>query len=94
MDGLWCDNKEVVKDKVRNFFKSWFDRVEGVSVILDNAAFSSVSGEENRMLVEAFSEEEVKCAVWSYESSKSPGPDGFNFGFLGDFKRECYEGSE
>jgi len=72
VDGLWCDNKEVVKDKVRNFFKSWFDRVEGVSVRLDNAAFSSVSGEENRMLVEAFFEEEVKFAVWSCESSKNP----------------------
>jgi len=34
------------------------------------------------MLVEDISEEEVKFAVWSCESSKSPGPDGFNFGFL------------
>ena len=76
-----------MKDKIRNFFKSRFDRVEGVSVRLDNAAFSLVSGEENRMLVEAFSEEEVKLAVWSCESSKSPGPDGFNFGFL----KFCWE---
>ena len=29
MDSLWCDNTEVVKDKVRNFFKSRFDEVEG-----------------------------------------------------------------
>jgi len=87
VDDLWFDNKEVVKDKVRNFFKSRFDRVEGVSVRLDNAAFSSVSGEENRMLVEAFSEEEVKFTVWSCESSKSPGPNGFNFGFL----KFCWE---
>jgi len=87
VDGLWCDNKEVVKDKVRNFFESRFDGVDGVPVRLDNVDFSSVSGEENRMLVEDISEEEVKFAVWSCESSKSPGPDGFNFGFL----KFCWE---
>jgi len=34
------------------------------------------------MLVKHISEEEVKFAMWSCDSSKSPGPDGFNFGFL------------
>jgi len=38
------------------------------------------------MLVEDISEE-VKFAVWSCESSKSPGPDGFNFSFL----KFCWE---
>ncbi|GKU87429.1 hypothetical protein SLEP1_g1825 [Rubroshorea leprosula] len=30
----------------------------------------------------SFSEEEIKNAVWDCESSKSPGPDGFNFKFV------------
>ncbi len=34
------------------------------------------------MLVEDISKEEVKFVVWSCESLKSPGPDGFNFGFF------------
>jgi len=34
------------------------------------------------MLVGAISEAEVKEAVWNCDNSKSPGPDGFNFGFL------------
>lgn len=29
--------------------------------------------------------EEIKEAVWSCDSSKSPGPDGFTFGFIKDF---------
>jgi len=34
------------------------------------------------MLVGALSEEEFKNAVWSCDNSKSPGLDGFNFGFI------------
>jgi hypothetical protein len=32
--------------------------------------------------VKSFSVEEVKAAIWGYDSYKSPGPDGVNFGFL------------
>jgi len=72
----------VVKDKVRDFFKTRFDRVVGPHVRLDNVHFNSISEADNDMLVESFSEEEVKNAVWSCHSSKSPGPNGFNFGFI------------
>lgn len=37
------------------------------------------------MLTEAFSEEEIKRVVWDCESSKSPGLDGVNFGFIKEF---------
>ena len=33
-------------------------------------------------MIEAFTEEEVKEAVWQCEGTKSPGPDGFNFNFI------------
>jgi len=33
-------------------------------------------------MIEVFSEEEVKEAVWQCEGSKSPSPDGFNFNFI------------
>jgi len=58
-----------------------------VPVRLDNVQFSSVSVEENRMLFKDIFEEEVKFAVWSCESSKIPGPNGFNFVFL----KFCWE---
>ncbi|XP_068472094.1 uncharacterized protein [Phaseolus vulgaris] len=34
------------------------------------------------MLVGIISEDEVKKVVWNCDNSKSPGPDGFNFGFI------------
>ena len=41
----------MVKDKVKNFFNSRFDGVDGVHDRLDNSNFSSVFGEEKKMLV-------------------------------------------
>jgi len=49
---------------------------------LDNVSFNSISESDNEMLIGSFSEEEVKNAVWSYDSSKRLGPDGFNFCFI------------
>lgn len=34
------------------------------------------------MLTALCSEQEIKSGVWSCESSKSPGPNGFNFRFI------------
>lgn len=44
-----------------------------------------ISDQDNALLISPFSEEEIKEAVWSCESAKSPGPDGFNFGFFKEF---------
>ncbi|XP_068504131.1 uncharacterized protein [Phaseolus vulgaris] len=86
-NGRWCENKDEVKDKVREFFEARFVGNEDLSVKLDNVKFNSISKEDNQMLVEAFLEEEIKDAVWSCESSKSPGPDDFNLGFI----KFCWE---
>ena len=91
VDSLWSEDKEVVKGKVRDFFKARFEGVDGLQVRLDNVPFNSISAADNEMLVNTFSEEEVKEAVWDCESSKSPGLDGFNFGpikFCWEFIRD------
>jgi hypothetical protein len=36
-----------------------------------------VTDKENRLLVEAFTEEEVRRALFQMEHNKAPGPDGF-----------------
>ncbi|XP_068486295.1 uncharacterized protein [Phaseolus vulgaris] len=87
VDGRWCEDKEVVKDKIRDFFKARFEGVVGLQVRLDNVSFNSIFVVDNKMLVSPFSEEEVKDGVWSYDSLKSPGLDGFNFELI----KLCWE---
>jgi len=84
----WCDDKENVKAKVKEFFKARFDGMSEPQVRLDNVRFNSISDEDNALLVGAVFDEEVKDVVWSCDSSKSPGPDGFNFSFI-KFCWEC-----
>jgi len=74
-------------DKVHDFFKDRFDRNDVCQVRLDNVRFNSTSKANNKMLVGESSEEEIRVAVWNCESSKNPGPDGFNFGFI----KFCWE---
>lgn len=40
---------------------------------------------QNDRLVAPFLEEEIKETIWSCDSSKSSGPDGFNFHFIKEF---------
>jgi len=82
MNGQWCDDKEKVKTKVREFFKARFDGMYKAQVRLDNVRFNSIFYEDNALLVGAVSDEEVKNVVWSCDSLKSSGPDGFNFSFI------------
>lgn len=44
-----------------------------------------VSAAENEMFVQPFTEDEAREAIWGCNSSKSPGPDGFNFRFIKEF---------
>jgi len=88
VNGQWCDHKEKVKAKVKEFFKAIFDGMSEPKVKLDNVRFNSMSDEENVLLVGTVFDEEVKDAVCSCDSSKSPSPDSFNFSFI-KFCWEC-----
>jgi len=87
VNDIWCEDKEVVKDKVREFFADRFVKNDVCQVRLDNVRFCSISGPDNDMLIGDFSKEEITAAVWSCDSSKSPGPDGFNLGLI----KFCWE---
>ena len=78
----WCDSKEEVKVKVCKFFEERFARNDACQVRMDKVSFNTISEADNDWLVRDFSEEEVRAAIWGCDSSKSPGPDGFNFGFI------------
>jgi len=52
-----------------------------------NGEFNRITKEDNVLLVGRITEEDVKLAVWSCNNDKSPGPKGFNFGFI----KFCWE---
>jgi len=56
INGCFCEDKELVKDKVREFFKARFESGDGFQVRLDNVPFNFVSDADNEMLVKSFSE--------------------------------------
>ena len=78
----WRDDPIEVKARVKEFFEGRFSGGGRQLVRLDNVRFNGISREDNEMLVGVIYEAEVKEAVWNCDSSKSPGPDGFNFGFI------------
>jgi len=73
--------KQEIFDHFNNLFKE--DNTNRPSS--QHAEFKCLGAEEYMRLTAEFSDEEIKEAVWDCESSKSPRPDGINFGFLKEF---------
>ncbi|PNX59593.1 cysteine-rich receptor-like protein kinase, partial [Trifolium pratense] len=78
----WIQGVDNIKLEVKNYFarnftEDWHNRpfVHGID-------FNVLSADDNELLMQPFSEEEVRDVVWSCDGNKSPGPDGFNFNFL------------
>ncbi|GKV21933.1 hypothetical protein SLEP1_g31856 [Rubroshorea leprosula] len=71
-----------IKEGVAEYFKNIFTEEVWQRPKLDGIGFKQISQADNELLVAPFSEEEVRKVIWECDSSKAPGPDGFNFGFL------------
>ncbi|GKV27391.1 hypothetical protein SLEP1_g36564 [Rubroshorea leprosula] len=71
-----------IKEKVAKYFEELFTEEKWKRPKLDGIRFNKISEADNDILTATFSEEEIKEAIWDCESSKSPGPDGFNFSFV------------
>lgn len=73
----------MVKSEVCDHFQNQFRRQKGQRPVLAPEMFTKkVSEEDNLMLTEQFTKIEVLEAINYCESSKSPGPNGFNFKFI------------
>jgi hypothetical protein len=71
---------EELKKYITSYYKGMFGPPSDNFVRMDDSSrddIPQVSEEENRILVEEFSEEEVKKALFQMEHNKSPGPNGF-----------------
>ena len=85
VDGVWKDESTEVKEEVRRFFSQRFQEVDFDRPTLDEISFKTINFQQNVMLPERFQDEEIKMAVWSCGSDKSPGPNGLNFKFIKQF---------
>ncbi|PNX74096.1 cysteine-rich receptor-like protein kinase [Trifolium pratense] len=78
----WIHGVESIKKEVKDHFSTFFTEEWNNRPFLHGINFNSLSEADNAILLEPFTEEEVKETIWSCDGNKSPGPDGFNFNFL------------
>ncbi|GMJ00001.1 hypothetical protein HRI_003669300 [Hibiscus trionum] len=78
-------NPEDIKKTVHDFFSAAYNRSSTLEVDNINLDFSHLSQDQRIRLERPFSEEEVWEALANTDSSRAPGPDGFNMGFFKKF---------
>ena len=79
-DGV-IEGQENLKKYITDFYKSLFGDAGRTSVLLDPRGVVKISNEDGETLINIFTMEEFKNAVFSMEKNKSAGPDGFNAEF-------------
>ncbi|GKV25367.1 hypothetical protein SLEP1_g34816 [Rubroshorea leprosula] len=82
VEGKELRQVEDIKQGVMKYYANLFTDEGWQRPTLEGLSFQSISEEDRSMLIEPFTEEEVKAAVWNCDSTKAPGPDGFTFGFI------------
>ena len=82
IDGVWCEEVSIVKCKVKRYFESRFGVRSRSKINLDGVNFKNILEIDNDLLCKKITELEVLEVVDQCGSSKSSGPDGFNFFFI------------
>nr|GEU53246.1 RNA-directed DNA polymerase, eukaryota, reverse transcriptase zinc-binding domain protein [Tanacetum cinerariifolium] len=85
VDGLWTEKPSDIKREFFQHFRCRFDRPKETKAYVDMCYPISLSIEQQEDLKCYVSKEELKRAVWDCGTDKSPGPDGFTFGFYRHF---------
>ncbi|GJX77763.1 RNA-directed DNA polymerase, eukaryota [Tanacetum coccineum] len=80
-DGTWVDDPNLVKNEFFTHFRERFDQPCSSRLLLETDFPNRINVEQNLILERPVSKEEVKRAIWDCGIDKSPGPDGFTFGF-------------
>nr|GEZ57452.1 putative RNA-directed DNA polymerase, eukaryota, reverse transcriptase zinc-binding domain protein [Tanacetum cinerariifolium] len=73
VDGVWTENPNTNKHEFLQHFRRRFDKTTSITI------------DQHMDLERDVFKEELKRAVWDYGTDKSPGPDGFTFGFYRHF---------
>ncbi|KAJ9538235.1 LOW QUALITY PROTEIN: hypothetical protein OSB04_030968 [Centaurea solstitialis] len=81
----WEEDPEKVKSHFFSFFKDKFDSTRERGPTLGAHNFAKISIDDACMLERPFEEEGIWAAIRNCGDNKSPGPNGFTFGFLKKF---------
>ncbi|GJU04884.1 RNA-directed DNA polymerase, eukaryota, reverse transcriptase zinc-binding domain protein [Tanacetum coccineum] len=81
VDGVWIDSPFMVKNEFMSHFENRFNRPSSARLSLDMIFPKQLSLDTKDELEKNVTKDELKRAVWDYGLNKSPGPDGFTFGF-------------
>ncbi|GJZ96108.1 RNA-directed DNA polymerase, eukaryota [Tanacetum coccineum] len=81
VDGNWIEDPKVVKNEFLTHFEDRFNTPCDSHFSLDMEFPNKLNAERMTELEQPFTKEEIKGAVWDCGLNKSPGPDGFTFGF-------------
>ncbi|KAJ0434710.1 putative RNA-directed DNA polymerase [Helianthus annuus] len=87
---LWVNRRmetepKAIKKAVMESFSARFSEPYNRRPTLDGRGFRQLTDDQAKKLIEEFSREEIKEAVWACGSDRAPGPDGFSFKFIKRF---------
>ncbi|GKD70938.1 hypothetical protein Tco_1325028, partial [Tanacetum coccineum] len=77
----WIESPILVKDEFLSYFASRFNKPSDYCLHIDLDFPNKLSLEQQMVLKIVVTREEIKKAVWDCGVDKSPGPNGFTFGF-------------
>ncbi|GKA17175.1 RNA-directed DNA polymerase, eukaryota [Tanacetum coccineum] len=80
-NGKWTDEPSEVKKEFFQYFSERFCESVPNGVSIDKDFPKSLSKESQEDIERNITLEEIKKAVWECGTDKSPGPDGYSFGF-------------
>ncbi|GJY80362.1 RNA-directed DNA polymerase, eukaryota, reverse transcriptase zinc-binding domain protein [Tanacetum coccineum] len=81
VDGAWIEDPIAVKNEFLNHFRDRFNSPCSERFVLDMDFPNKLTIDQKNDLERPFTKEEIKGAIWDCGLNKSPGPDGFTFGF-------------
>ncbi|KAK7268946.1 hypothetical protein RIF29_21657 [Crotalaria pallida] len=72
----------MIKQEITKFYKKLYSEEQPPCLKISGEGFARINEEDSKELESLPSLEEIKKSVWDCESSRAPGYNGFNFGFV------------
>nr|GEV67919.1 RNA-directed DNA polymerase, eukaryota, reverse transcriptase zinc-binding domain protein [Tanacetum cinerariifolium] len=85
VDDVWKDHPSDIKKEILLHFQNRFVKPVERRAIIEMCYPRSLLNEQREEIKRKVTKEELKTAVWDCGTDKSPGPDGYTFGFYRKF---------